>query len=95
MIGKIIPDALWYEQNPSYRWKSETETGFADALWYKLTDINLAPIHIRLGEGKGSSNRPTPYIATAKKWQTRLSGRGFKPESKDTGPLENTPPRLR
>lgn len=52
-------------------------------------DISRAPIHIRLGEGKGNNKRPTPYIATAKKWQTKLSGLGFKPESKDTGPLEN------
>ena len=60
-----------------------------------LTEINLAPIHIRLGEGKGSSKRPTPYIATAKKCTTKLKGRGFKPESNDTGPFEKMPPRLK
>lgn len=59
------------------------------------TEINLAPIHSRLGEGNGINNRPTPYIATAKKWNTKLSGRGFRPESKATGPLEQTPPRLK
>ena len=32
-----------------------------------LTEINRAPIHILLGEGKGNIKRPTPYIATAKK----------------------------
>jgi hypothetical protein len=25
-----------------------------------LTEISLAPIHIRLGEGRGSIKRPTP-----------------------------------
>lgn len=60
-----------------------------------LTVINLSPIHMRLGEGNGRSKRPTPYIATAKKWRTKLKGRGFNPESKETGPSENKPPRLR
>lgn len=60
-----------------------------------LTEISLAPIQIRLGEGNGNSKRPTPYIATAKKCRTKLTGRGFKPESKEIGPVENTPPRLR
>jgi len=60
-----------------------------------LTEINLAPIHTRLGEGNGMSKRPTPYIATAKKCRTRLKGRGFRPESRDIGPLEKTPPRLK
>lgn len=59
------------------------------------TEINLAPIQTRLGEGNGISNRPTPYIATAKKWRTKLKGRGFNPESKETGPFEKIPPRLR
>ena len=59
------------------------------------TEINLAPIQTRLSEGKGSSRRPTPYIATAKKWRTKLNGRGFRPESKATGPVENIPPRLK
>lgn len=60
-----------------------------------LTEINLAPIHIRLGEGKGNNKRPTPYIATAKKWTTKLNGRGLRPESRETGPVEQTPPRLK
>jgi len=44
---------------------------------------------MRLGEGNGSSKRPTPYIATAKKWRTRVKGRGFNPESREIGPSEN------
>lgn len=60
-----------------------------------LTEINLAPIQMRLGEGNGISSRPTPYIATAKKWRTKLNGRGFNPESKQTGPFEKIPPRLK
>lgn len=60
-----------------------------------LTEISLAPIQSRLGEGNGMSKRPTPYIATAKKWRTKLKGRGFNPESKETGPFEKTPPRLK
>ena len=31
------------------------------------TEISLAPIQIRFGEGNGNSKRPTPNIATAKK----------------------------
>lgn len=60
-----------------------------------LTEINLAPSHNFCGDGKGISKRPTPYIATAKKWRNKLSGRGFRPESKATGPSEQIPPRLR
>ena len=60
-----------------------------------LTEINLAPIHMRFGEGNGMSKRPTPYIATAKKWRTKLNGRGFRPESRAIGPSEKTPPRLK
>jgi hypothetical protein len=60
-----------------------------------LTEINLAPIQMREGEGKGSNKRPTPNTATAKKWRTKLKGRGFNPESRETGPVENTPPRLK
>lgn len=62
---------------------------------YILTEINLAPIQTRFGDGNGSINLPTPYIATAKKWSTKLNGRGFNPESRETGPVENMPPRLR
>jgi hypothetical protein len=58
-------------------------------------EINLAPIHILLGEGNGINRRPTPYIATAKKWRTKLSGQGFRPESRAIGPFEKTPPRLK
>ena len=61
----------------------------------KHTEINLAPIHRRVGEGNGSNRRPTPYIATEKKWRTKLIGRGLRPESRATGPVEQTPPRLR
>ena len=60
-----------------------------------LTESNRAPIHTRLGEGNGNSKRPTPNTATAKKWRTKLKGRGFNPESKEIGPSENRPPRLR
>lgn len=60
-----------------------------------LTEINLAPIQMRLGDGNGSNSRPTPYIATAKKWRTKLNGRGFNPERRETGPVEKTPPRLK
>lgn len=59
------------------------------------TEINLAPIHKRAGEGKGSSRRPTPYMATAKKWRTKLNGLGFSPDSREIGPFEKMPPRLR
>ena len=59
------------------------------------TEISLAPIQMRFGEGNGTNNRPTPKTATAKKWRTKLNGRGFRPESSDTGPVEKTPPRLR
>ena len=50
---------------------------------------------MRFGEGNGSNKRPTPKTATAKKWKTKVNGRGFRPESSDTGPVEQTPPRLR
>ena len=60
-----------------------------------LTESNLAPNHIRPGEGNGINKRPTPYTATAKKWSTKLEGLGFRPERRATGPLEKTPPRLR
>lgn len=60
-----------------------------------LTEINLAPSHNLRGEGNGIIKRPTPYIATAKKWRNRLRGRGFRPESNATGPSEQIPPRLR
>ena len=60
-----------------------------------LTEINLAPVHIRLGEGRGSISRPTPKIATAKKCATKLNGRGLRPESRAMGPFEQTPPRLK
>jgi len=60
-----------------------------------LTEINLAPIHMRFREGNGTSKRPTPYIATAKKCRTKLNGRGFRPERRDIGPSEKTPPRLK
>jgi hypothetical protein len=43
----------------------------------RLTLKSLAPIQILFGEGKGSMSRPIPNTATAKKWHTRLSGRGF------------------
>ncbi|GMP30310.1 hypothetical protein CsSME_00054165 [Camellia sinensis var. sinensis] len=56
---------------------------------------NLAAIHRRLGEGNGSKRRPTPYMAIAKKWSIKLNGLGFRPESKATGPVEHTPPRLK
>lgn len=59
------------------------------------TEINLAPIHNRLGEGKGTSRRPTPYMATAKKCMTKLNGRGLSPDSRATGPVEQVPPRLK
>lgn len=59
------------------------------------TEINLAPIQNRFGEGNGTNKRLTPYIATAKKWSTKLSGRGFRPEIKATGPLEQIPPMLK
>lgn len=61
----------------------------------KLTDMTLAPSHMRFGEGNGIHKRPTPQIATPKKWKNRLSGRGFRPESKEIGPSEQIPPRLR
>lgn len=79
-ITKHIPD------------KSITEKGKKRFIH---TEINLAPIQARLGDGNGSNRRPTPYTATAKKWRTKLKGRGFNPESRETGPVENTPPRLR
>lgn len=59
------------------------------------TEINLAPIHNLFGEGNGTSKRPTPYMATAKKWSTKLSGLGLRPESRATGPVEQVPPRLK
>lgn len=59
----------------------------------EAADINLTPAHKRLGVGNGNNIRPTPYIATAKKWRTKLSGRGLRPESRATGPVEQTPPR--
>ena len=62
---------------------------------FQLTETNRTPVHMRLGEGNGTSKRPTPYIATEKKWRTKLKGRGFNPESKATGPSENRPPRLK
>lgn len=63
--------------------------------WKIHTKINLAPIQTPLGEGNGTSKRPTPNIATAKKWRTKLKGRGFRLESKATGPVEKIPPRLK
>jgi hypothetical protein len=61
----------------------------------ELTEINLTPTHILLGEGRGSISRPTPKIATAKKCATKLIGRGLRPESRAIGPFEQTPPRLK
>lgn len=43
-------------------------------------EINLAPIHIRFGEGNGIKRRPTPYTATAKECRAKLNRRGFRPE---------------
>ncbi|EEF40247.1 conserved hypothetical protein [Ricinus communis] len=38
-------------------------------------------------EGNGNIRRPTPHIATAKNWITKLNGRGLRPESNAIGPL--------
>lgn len=51
-----------------------------------LTQISLAPIHRRLGEGNGNNKRPTPNIAIAKKWKIKLDGLGFRPESRAIAP---------
>lgn len=61
----------------------------------RLTESNLAPNQSLCGEGNGSNNRPTPKTATEKKWRKRLKGLGFRPESREMGPSEQTPPRLR
>lgn len=83
-------------QNRKYAWKivhlngvelSQKKHGQAR----NCTKINLAPIQTRFGEGNGSNNRPTPYIAMAKKWRTKDSGRGIRAESRATGPLEQIP----
>lgn len=50
------------------------------------TQISLAPIHKRLGEGNGSNKRPTPNTAIAKKWKIKLDGRGFRPDSRAIAP---------
>ena len=42
--------------------------------------------HAHLNVGRGSSRRPTPKMATAKKCMTSTLGRGLRPDSRLTGP---------
>jgi len=59
------------------------------------TKMSLTLAHIRVGEGKGSSKRATPYTATAKKCRIKLKGEGYKPDINDIGPFEKMPPSLK
>ena len=65
------------------------------------TMICVAPLNTfkpsqqRSGVGNGTSKRPIPNTATAKKCVTKLRGFGSNPESKAMGPRAYPPPSLR